>query len=144
MKFHYHRQTIHLSNVQIYWRLTSYHLHLSWSLCDDCFVTYTDEILKSGWRTCICSEVEEGVVLWSPVDTLLADACALTKRRKCHVFLPSPMHARPRHSPWAMCIRLSHVKAESEFPTLWNGDLSAKGENTDRKTSILQVCWRLE
>jgi hypothetical protein len=39
------------------------------------------------------------------------------KHRTCHVFLPSLMHACPRHGPWATCIPLSHAKAESEFPT---------------------------
>jgi hypothetical protein len=28
------------------------------------------------------------------------------------------VHACPRYGPWATCIRLSHAKAESEFPTL--------------------------
>jgi hypothetical protein len=38
-------------------------------------------------------------------------ACALTKRRKCHIFLTRPMHACPRHGLWATYIRLSHAKA---------------------------------
>jgi hypothetical protein len=48
------------------------------------------------------------------------------------------MHACPRHGLWATCIRLNHANAENEFPTLQNGDLSAKGENPERRTSILQ------
>jgi hypothetical protein len=75
-----------------------------------------------------------------PVDTHLADECVLTKQELPHVFLPRHMLACPLHGPWATCIRLSHVKAEREFPTLQNGDLSAKGENPDRETSILQDC----
>jgi hypothetical protein len=72
-------------------------------------------------------------VVSSPVDMHLADGCALTKHRKCQVFVPSPLQACPSHGHWATCIRLSHAKAESEFPTLSNEDLSAKEENHNRR-----------
>ena len=34
-----------------------------------------------------------------------------------------------------------HVRAKSEFPTLYNRDWSAKGDNPDRKSSVLQDSW---
>ena len=36
-----------------------------------------------------------------------------------------------------------HVWAKSEFPTLQNWDWSAKGDNPDRKSSVLQDSWGL-
>jgi len=30
-----------------------------------------------------------------------AGECVLLKPEERHLFLPSPMHARPRHGPWA-------------------------------------------
>jgi hypothetical protein len=61
-----------------------------------------------------------------PVDTHLADACALTKHRKCHVFIPSLMHACPHHGPWATYIQLSHAKVKSEFRRLKMGTCQLK------------------
>jgi hypothetical protein len=65
-------------------------------------------------------------------------------------------HSKPfaarhgRGTTWArhaMCesafIRLSHVRAKSEFPTLQNWDWSAKGDNPDRKSPVLQDGWGL-
>jgi hypothetical protein len=43
-----------------------------------------------------------------------------------------------RHGPWATYIWVSHVMAQSEFSNFLNGDLSAAGENPDRKNSILE------
>jgi hypothetical protein len=65
------------------------------------------------------------------VDTYLADGYALQNTGNVIY-----SHSYPRHA--------SYAKAESESPTLSNGDLSANGENPDRKTSILQDCWGLE
>jgi hypothetical protein len=39
-----------------------------------------------------------------PVDTLVADACAVTKQETPCV--PTEPYACPRHGPWATCIRL--------------------------------------
>jgi len=47
-----------------------------------------------------------------------ADRCILTKLEKSRLYLLSPIHACPRHDPWAMCKQLSHVRAKSEFLTL--------------------------
>jgi hypothetical protein len=44
--------------------------------------------------------VAKGVVC-GPEGAQLADNCLPTKLRKCHLFLPSPIHACPRHGPWA-------------------------------------------
>jgi hypothetical protein len=48
-------------------------------------------------------------------------------------------------TPWTLgnMYTLSHAKVESDFPSLQNGDLSAKGENPERKTSIIQDCCRV-
>jgi hypothetical protein len=51
-----------------------------------------------------------------PVDRQLADACAVTRHSKCHVFIPSPMHACPLYGPLATCKLLRHAKEETEFP----------------------------
>ena len=51
------------------------------------------------------------------------------------------IHACPRHGSWATFILLSHVRAKSEFLTLQNWDWSAKGDNPDRKSSVLQDSW---
>jgi len=48
-----------------------------------------------------------------------------------------------RHGSWATFIRLGHVRAKSEFLTLQNWDWSAKGDNPDRKSSVLQDSWGL-
>jgi hypothetical protein len=56
--------------------------------------------------------MEANGVVCVPVDTHLADGCALTKHRTCHMFLPSLMNARPCHSPW-----LSHEKAHFKAGT---------------------------
>jgi hypothetical protein len=48
----------------------------------------------------------------------LADRCILTKLEKCHLFLPSPLHACPRHGSWATFTRLSRARVKSEFLTL--------------------------
>jgi hypothetical protein len=39
--------------------------------------------------------------MWPPEGARLADHCVPTKLRKCHLFLPSPIHECPRHGPWA-------------------------------------------
>jgi hypothetical protein len=57
-------------------------------------------------------------VVYGTVDTELECGCVLTKHRKCHVFLACFMLACSCHDSWKTCIRLSHEKAESEFPTL--------------------------
>jgi hypothetical protein len=44
-----------------------------------------------------------------PINSHLADACALTNHMTFYVFLPSPMHACPRYGPWAGCMRLSYA-----------------------------------
>ena len=36
-----------------------------------------------------------------PEGARLADKRVSTKLRKCHLFLPSPIHACSRHGPWA-------------------------------------------
>jgi hypothetical protein len=58
------------------------------------------------------------VVVHGLEGTHLADRCILTKLEKCHVFLPSPLHACPRHGYWATIIRLTHARAKSEILTL--------------------------
>jgi hypothetical protein len=40
-------------------------------------------------------------VVCAPEGARLADNCVPTKLRKCHLFLLSPIHACPRHGPWA-------------------------------------------
>ena len=40
-------------------------------------------------------------VVCGPGGARLADNRVPTKLRKCHLFLPSPIHARPRRGPWA-------------------------------------------
>ena len=40
-------------------------------------------------------------VVCGPEGARLADKRVPTKLRKCHLFLPSPIHAYPRHGPWA-------------------------------------------
>jgi len=40
-------------------------------------------------------------VVCGPEGARLADNRVPTKLRKCHLFLPSPIHACPRHGPWA-------------------------------------------
>jgi predicted 3-demethylubiquinone-9 3-methyltransferase (glyoxalase superfamily) len=50
------------------------------------------------------------------------------------------MHECPHHGSWAICILLSCRGGERVSDALkW--DLSAKGENPERKASILQDCW---
>jgi len=39
------------------------------------------------------------------------------KPDKCHLFLPSPMHACPRHCPWKRLRTAKSCKARREFPT---------------------------
>jgi hypothetical protein len=63
----------------------------------------------------------------------LADRCILMKLELCRIFLPSPVHACPCRGSWATFVRLNHAWAKSEFPTLENWDLSAKGDNPNRK-----------
>jgi hypothetical protein len=45
----------------------------------------------------------------------LADRCILTRLEQCHLFLPSPLHACPRHGSWATFIRLSHARAKIDL-----------------------------
>jgi hypothetical protein len=40
-------------------------------------------------------------VVRGPKGAWLADNRVPTKLRKCHLFLPSPIQACPRHGPWA-------------------------------------------
>jgi hypothetical protein len=40
-------------------------------------------------------------VVCGPEGAHLADNRVPTKLRKCHLFLPGPIHACPRHGPWA-------------------------------------------
>ena len=40
-------------------------------------------------------------VVRGPGGARLADNRVPTKLRKCHLFLSSPIHACPRHGPWA-------------------------------------------
>jgi hypothetical protein len=40
-------------------------------------------------------------VVCGPEGARLADSRVPTKPRKCHLFLPSPIHACPHHGPWA-------------------------------------------
>jgi len=52
---------------------------------------FANIVLRQGAKGVVCG----------PEGALLADGCALIKLRKCHTFLPSPIHACPRHGPWA-------------------------------------------
>jgi hypothetical protein len=62
--------------------------------------------------------------MWCPLDMYLADGCVLTKHRTWRVFLPSLLHACPRHGPWATCIRLSCKGGERVFAGLKLGPTS--------------------
>jgi hypothetical protein len=78
-------------------------------------------LLSSGalqFEEAVCRSSGPQKAVCGPVDTHLADACALTKHRNVHIFLPSHMHPSPRYGPWATCIRRSRTKVESEFPAL--------------------------
>jgi hypothetical protein len=41
-------------------------------------------------------------LVFAPECARLADSCVPKKLRKCHLFLPIPTHAYPRHGPWAI------------------------------------------
>jgi hypothetical protein len=79
---------------------------------------YVSEILRL-WRGEWGGGVK-GVVcgLWGtdPVGVCVC-VCVPLKPEKCHLFLPSPMHACPCHDPGNVFGRLSHARAGREFPT---------------------------
>jgi len=84
-----------------YWMFT---LLKHWAFLDYCIICVCvcvcggHKIKKKGWW--IVTVGAKGVVC-VPEGAWLADSCALIKLRKCHTFLPSPIHACPHHGPWA-------------------------------------------
>jgi len=44
------------------------------------------------------------------------DNCVLTKVRKCHLFLPSPIHACPCHGPWATSLMDKTCRGAKRVP----------------------------
>jgi hypothetical protein len=82
---------------------------------------------------------DEGPVCGT-ADTHLSDGLVLTNQRIAV------------HSYQALCMRVhavgimytaNYCKGGERVPGALNRDLSANGENHDRKTSILQDCWEL-
>jgi hypothetical protein len=52
----------------------------------------------------------------SEVHTLLVCVCVPLKPEKCHLFLPSPTHACPRHDPWKRLRTAKSCKGEVQVP----------------------------
>ena len=47
-----------------------------------------------------------------PMGVLLADRSTSSKHRKCHLYLPRPIHACPCHGSWAMLLAANSCKVE--------------------------------
>jgi len=55
----------------------------------------------------------KGRYVVSGVPTLLVCVCVPLKPETYHLFLPSPMHARPRHDPWKSLWTAKPLKSET-------------------------------
>jgi hypothetical protein len=55
-------------------------------------------------------------VVCGPEGAWFADNCVLTKLRKCHLFLPSPIHACPCHGPWATSLKAKTYRGAKRVP----------------------------
>ena len=55
-------------------------------------------------------------VVGGPEGAWFADNCVLTKLRKCHLFLPSNIHACPWHGPWAMSLTAKTCRGAKWVP----------------------------
>ena len=59
--------------------------------------------------------------MWSQGHIACWYVCVPLKPEKCHLFLPSPMHARPRHDPWKRLWTAKSCKGETRFPDAITG-----------------------
>ena len=50
--------------------------------------------------------------LCGPMGVLLADRSKSSKHRKCHLYLPRPIHACPRHGSWTTLLATKSCKVE--------------------------------
>jgi hypothetical protein len=91
------------------------------------------------WRTHVNTSFIKWAAKWcGPVDTLPADACAITKQETLRI--PTKPHAC-MSTPWSLGNRYTakSCKGGERFPgALKWGPVRAQGEHTDRETSILQ------
>jgi hypothetical protein len=55
-------------------------------------------------------------VVFGPEGAWFADNHILTKLRKCHLFLPSPIHACPCHGPWATSLMAKTCRGTKWVP----------------------------
>jgi len=55
-------------------------------------------------------------VVCGPEGAWFADNRVLTKLRKCHLFLPSPMHARHFHGQWATSLTAKTCRGAKRVP----------------------------
>jgi hypothetical protein len=55
-------------------------------------------------------------VVGGPEGAWFADNCVLTNLRKCHLFLPSPIHACPCHGLWAMSLTAKTCRDTKQVP----------------------------
>ena len=55
-------------------------------------------------------------VVCGPEGAWFADNRVLTKLRKYHLFLPSPIHACPCHGPWATSLMVKTCRGTKQVP----------------------------
>jgi hypothetical protein len=89
----------------------------------------------------VWTEKAKGVVC-GPGGAQLADNCALTKLRKCHLFLPGPIHACPCHGPWTKSLTAKTCRGAKRFADALNGARELR-QTTPTETSVLQDYWEL-
>jgi len=69
----------------------------------------------TAFKALIYAEGAKGVVC-GPEGTWFADNCVPIKLRKCHLFLPSPIHACPRHGSWATSLAAKTCRGAKRVP----------------------------
>ena len=65
-------------------------------------IAVDNSILIQGAKGAVCG----------PTGVLLADRSTSSKHRKCHLYLPRPTHACPRHGSWATLLAAKSCKVE--------------------------------
>jgi len=87
-------------------------------------------------------------VVCGPEGARLADNCVTTKPGKCHLFLPSPIHACPRHGPWAkrvpdVSVRGGQLRETTLTENIGLPGLLGFGRGADNHTPTKKYCYEI-